>query len=101
MLENLRLIAGDCALRYLVTLLESKRMPSSHAVGCRLLAIAELLQSNQQDPYDLYRSALAYLMKGDKAQAKEFCKKSAHFNSLPQMNYAFVRSKAEQMLARM
>jgi tetratricopeptide (TPR) repeat protein len=64
-------------------------------------AIAELLQSNQQDPYDLYRMALAYQMKGDKARAKEFCKKAAHFNGLPQMNYAFVRRKAEKMLATM
>ncbi len=64
-------------------------------------AIGELLQSNQQDPYDLYRTALAYQMKGDKAQAKEFYKKAAHFNGLPQMNYAFVRSKAEKMLATM
>jgi tetratricopeptide (TPR) repeat protein len=64
-------------------------------------AIAKLLQSNQQDPYDLYRTALAYQMKGGKAQAKEFCKKAAHFNGLPQMNYAFVRSKAEKMFAAM
>lgn len=65
------------------------------------VAIAELLQSNQQDPYDLYRIAVAYQTKGDKVQAKEFCKKAAHFNGLPQLNYAFVRSKAEQLLATM
>lgn len=64
-------------------------------------AIAELLQSNQRDPCNLYRIGLAYLMKGDTAQAKEFCKRAARFNGLPQINYAFVRSKAEKMLAVM
>ena len=65
------------------------------------VAIAELLQSNQQDPYNLYRIALAYQMKGDKEHAKEFCNKAVHFNGLPQLNYAFVRSKAEKLLATM
>jgi len=66
------------------------------------VAIAELPQSSQQYPYDLYRTVPAYIMKGDKGQAKEFCKnKDAHFNGLPQMNYAFVRSKAEQILTTM
>ncbi|MGD0036760.1 MAG: hypothetical protein ABSC53_05665 [Bacteroidota bacterium] len=40
-------------------------------------AVAELLQSNQQNPSNLYRNALAYQAMGDKVQAKEFCKKSS------------------------
>ena len=56
-------------------------------------AIAELQQANQQNPQDLYRLAQAYQGKGDNAKAKEFYAKAAGFNSLPQLNYAFVRVK--------
>ena len=59
------------------------------------LAISELLQANQQNPVDLYRLCLAYRGKGDTAKASEFCGKSANFNSLPAINYAFVRTKAK------
>jgi tetratricopeptide (TPR) repeat protein len=61
-------------------------------------AVAELLQSNQQNPYDLYRIALAYQATGDKAKEKEFCRKAAHFNGLPALNYAFIRIKAQKLL---
>ena len=57
-------------------------------------AIAELQQANQQNPYDLYRLCQAYQGKGEMAKAKEFCTKAAAFNSLPQMNYAFIRTRA-------
>ncbi len=57
-------------------------------------AVSELQQANQQNPYDLYRLCLAYQGKGDSGQAKGFCKKAAEFNSLPLMNYAFIRRKA-------
>ncbi len=60
-------------------------------------AVAELQQANQQNPYDLYRLCQAYQGKGDKEKAKEFCVKAAGFNSLPQLNYAFIRMKAEKM----
>jgi tetratricopeptide (TPR) repeat protein len=62
-------------------------------------AINELLQSNHQNPQNLYRLALAYQMLGDKVKAKEFCIKAAHFNGLPAVNYAFIRTKAEKMLS--
>jgi len=42
---------------------------------------------------------LAYQGKGDAAKAKESLTKAAKFNSLPQLNYAFVRSKAVKALA--
>jgi tetratricopeptide (TPR) repeat protein len=58
-------------------------------------AIAELQQANQQNPYDLYRLCQAYQGKGDTAKAKDFCTKAAEFNSLPQLNYAFIRTKAK------
>jgi tetratricopeptide (TPR) repeat protein len=60
-------------------------------------AIAELAQANQQNPQDLYRQCQAYEGKGDSAKAKEFCKKAAEFNSLPQINLAFVRAKAAKI----
>lgn len=60
-------------------------------------AIAELQQANQQNPQNLYRLSQAYQGKGDSAKAKEFAAKAAGFNSLPQLNYAFVRTKAQKM----
>lgn len=59
-------------------------------------AIAELQQANQQNPYDLYRICQAYQGKNDSAKAKEFCTKASAFNSLPQLNLAFIRKKAGQ-----
>lgn len=60
-------------------------------------AISELQQANQQNPQDLYRLAQAFEGKGDSAKAKDFYAKAAAFNSLPQMNYAFIRTKAQKM----
>ena len=57
-------------------------------------ALVELQQANQQNPYDLYRTCQAYQGKGDMAKAKESCTKAAAFNSLPQLNLAFIRTKA-------
>lgn len=59
-------------------------------------AVTELQQANQQNPYDLYRLCQAYQGKGD-AKAKEFCTKAANFNSLPQLNLAFIRTKAAKV----
>jgi tetratricopeptide (TPR) repeat protein len=58
-------------------------------------AISELQQANQQNPYDVYRLSQAYQGKGDAAKAKEFAQKAANFNSLPAIQYAFVRTKAK------
>jgi tetratricopeptide (TPR) repeat protein len=62
-------------------------------------AIAGLTQANQQNPDVLYLLGQAYKGKGDNAKAKESFTKAAKFNSLPQLNYAFVRSRAEKALA--
>lgn len=62
-------------------------------------AIAELAQANQQNPDVLYLLGLSYQGKGDAAKAKESFTKAAKFNSLPALNYAFVRSKAEKAVA--
>jgi tetratricopeptide (TPR) repeat protein len=60
-------------------------------------AVTELQQANQQNPYDLYRMCQAYQGKGDMGKAKEFCAKAAAFNSLPQLNLAFIRMKAAKV----
>jgi len=60
-------------------------------------AVSELQQANQQNPYDLYRLCQAYHGKGDGDQAKESCGKAANFNSLPAVNYAFIRTKAAKV----
>lgn len=62
-------------------------------------AIAELQKANQQNPQDLYRLCQAYQGKGDSSSAQDFCTRAADFHSLPQLNYAFVRSKAQKMAA--
>ncbi|HEU5250290.1 MAG TPA: hypothetical protein VFW15_09920, partial [Thermoanaerobaculia bacterium] len=58
-------------------------------------ALAELQQANQQNPQNLYRMCQAHQGKGEKEKAKEFCSKAAEFNSLPAVNYAFIRGKAK------
>lgn len=60
-------------------------------------AIAELQQANQQNPYDLYRLCQAHQGKGDNAKAQELCRKAANFNALPQLNLAFIRTKAAKV----
>ena len=58
-------------------------------------AVAELAQANQQNPYNLYRLCLAHQGKGDREKAKDYCSRAANFNSLPNLNYAIVRTKAK------
>jgi tetratricopeptide (TPR) repeat protein len=60
------------------------------------ITIAEIEQSNLQDPRNLYRLGQAYDGKGDHAKAQEFYGNAAKFNSLPALNYAFIRAKAEK-----
>ena len=62
-------------------------------------AIAALEQANLQDPRNLYRLSEAYQAKGEAAKAQQYAKKAADFNSLPALNYAFVRSKVQKELS--
>jgi tetratricopeptide (TPR) repeat protein len=62
-------------------------------------AIAELEQANQQDPRNLYRLGQAYEGKGDTAKAHDLYTRAAGFNPLPQLNYAFIRGKAQKLAA--
>jgi tetratricopeptide (TPR) repeat protein len=61
-------------------------------------AISELAQANQQNPDVLYLTGLSYQGKGDAANAKASFTKAAKFNSLPNLNYALVRTKAMKAL---
>jgi tetratricopeptide (TPR) repeat protein len=61
-------------------------------------AVDCLLQSNLQNPYNLYRVALAYQALGDTTKARDYSRQAALFNVLPQPNYAFVRMKARKMM---
>ena len=63
-------------------------------------AIAELLQANQQDPYNIYRIAIAFERKGDLPRAKEFYKRASEFYGLPALNYALIRAKAAAKATR-
>ena len=65
------------------------------------VSIAELRQASQQDPYNLYRLALAFQASGDRVKAREYCAEAAHFYPLPSLNYAFIHAKAEKALAGM
>ncbi|MBN2412841.1 tetratricopeptide repeat protein [candidate division KSB1 bacterium] len=64
-------------------------------------AIEELQMANLQNPYNLYRMALAYKGQGDEEKSLEFLKKAANFNGLNNLNYAFIRTKAKNMLEEM
>jgi len=64
-------------------------------------ALKEFQQANQQNPYNLYRMALAYEGKGEKDKARELCTAAVKFNALNSLNYAFMRKRAQQMLDSM
>jgi tetratricopeptide (TPR) repeat protein len=68
------------------------------AVGQHDLAIAELRQANQQNPQNLYRVAVANLVAGGWQQAGEWCGRAVAFNALNNMNYAFIRRRAQRDL---
>jgi tetratricopeptide (TPR) repeat protein len=62
-------------------------------------AITELKQANQQNPYNLYRIALAYDGLGDITNAKEMFTQAAKYNSLNSINYSLIRNKAQTTVA--
>ena len=64
-------------------------------------AVEDFQQGNQQDPYILYRLALAYQDQDDCEKAAEYFAKAANFNGLNNLNYAFIRHRAQDMLKTM
>lgn len=66
--------------------------------GSYAKALEELGKASQQNPYNLYRMALAYKGAGDVARAKEFAGLAATFNGINNMAEAFIRNKARQLV---
>jgi tetratricopeptide (TPR) repeat protein len=64
-------------------------------------ALKELEQASWQNPYNIFRMALAYKGNGDKENAREVCTKAAKFNALNSLNQAFIRTKTQQLLDSM
>jgi tetratricopeptide (TPR) repeat protein len=62
------------------------------------VCLSELEQANQQNPYNIYRMALVYQLKGDKEKAKEFFEKVINSNPIPNLNTAFALYKAKKMM---
>jgi superkiller protein 3 len=60
-------------------------------------ALAELRQSDLQDPGNVYCMGLAYLQKGDRKAARDMAMKAANFNRTNSFMYSFVRRKARQL----
>jgi len=61
-------------------------------------AISEFEKANLQNPQTYYYMALAYSNDGNSAEAKKYAEKCANFNALINLNQAFVRNKAKQLL---
>ena len=59
-------------------------------------AATELEQANLQNPFNLYRLGQAYQGKNDPFKSHEYFTKAAVFNPLPNLNYAFIRVKAQK-----
>jgi tetratricopeptide (TPR) repeat protein len=62
-------------------------------------ALEEFKQASLQNPYNLYRMALAYKGAGDTAKAKEFAKQAVNYNGLNNMAQAYIMEKAQKLLA--
>ena len=60
---------------------------------------ADLRNLNLLGGSTAFASARPIRERGDKEKAKEFSVKATDFNSLPQINYAFIRAKAMRIRA--
>jgi tetratricopeptide (TPR) repeat protein len=65
------------------------------------LAISEFEKANLQNPQTYYYIAVAYSKTGNADEAKNYAEKCANFNALININQAFVRSQANDMLKSM
>ena len=59
-------------------------------------ALAEIEQTSQLNPYNVYRKAMVYEAEGDTEKAAALYRKAAEFNALNNLNYAFIRAKAAE-----
>ena len=56
-------------------------------------AISELNLADQQNPYNLYRLALAYIGKGETDKYDKYLKMALDYNAVNSLNFAFIRYK--------
>ncbi|UCD94504.1 MAG: tetratricopeptide repeat protein [Candidatus Zixiibacteriota bacterium] len=61
-------------------------------------ALEELAQASQYEPGNIYRTALAYLGKGDKDKAGEWLEKLVKYNALNDLSYALYRGRGKELL---
>lgn len=61
-------------------------------------AVSEFEKSNLQNPQTYYLMATAYSKDGNKVEAKKYADKCANFNALININQAFVRNKAKELV---
>jgi len=61
----------------------------------------ELVQANQQNPYNIYRLARAYEGLKQMDKAKGLFRKAANYNISASMNLAFIRTEASDKIAMM
>ncbi len=62
-------------------------------------ALEELRQANQQNPYNLYRIALAYHGSGDEIKAQEWRTMAKDFNPVNNLNQAFVHVHSTRVMS--
>jgi len=65
------------------------------------LAVEELRQTSQLNPYNFYYLARAYDGKGDRVKAREYFEKAANYNGLNNSPQACIRAKAAEMAETM
>jgi len=64
-------------------------------------AIAALQKASLQDPYNLYRLAVAYEGAKQPGEARSFYAQAVDLNQLLNLNYAFIRNKAKSRLTKL
>jgi len=65
------------------------------------IALSEFENANMQNPQTYYYIAVTYSQEGNVDEAKKYADKCANFNALININQAFVRNQANNMLTSM
>jgi tetratricopeptide (TPR) repeat protein len=60
-------------------------------------AVTELSLADQENPYNIYRLALAYRGSGDDAKARALAQRAADYYIINNLDYALVRAKAKAL----
>lgn len=86
--------------RFAIRLSHELRGIAALAAGDGSTATKELAQANQQNPYNLFRQALAAAARGDDFDTRQWLQKTIDNNPLNSLNDAIVRQRARQMLEK-